>query len=131
MNKAIMIGRLTKAPDMRNTKSGKAVAIMSIAVNRKRDREQSDFFDVVVFGTLAEICAKHLVKGQQVCVIGEIQKRSYEANDGSKRYVTEIIADEVEFLAKPNGAANNTISDIPNTGAFEGFMDVREEELPF
>ena len=127
MNKVFIIGRLTKEPELRTTPNGVNVATMSVAVTRRMNREQADFFNVIAWRGLADNCAKYLVKGQQVAVAGELRTRSYEANDGSKRYVTEIQADDIEFLAKPGAASTSTDS-------FGGMQEVdyeSEDELPF
>ena len=118
-----IVGRLTKEPELRATPNGVNVATLNVAVTRRMNREQSDFFTVIAWRGLAENCAKYLVKGQQVAVAGELRTRSYEANDGSKRYVTEIQADDIEFLAKP-GAGKQS--------GFEGMDEVVDDgELPF
>lgn len=127
MNKVFIVGRLTKEPELRTTQNGVNVATMSVAVTRRMNREQADFFNVIAWRGLADNCAKYLVKGQQVAVAGELRTRSYEANDGSKRYVTEIQADDIEFLAKPGAASASADS-------FGGMQEVdyeSEEELPF
>ena len=127
MNKVFIIGRLTKEPELRTTPNGVNVATMSVAVTRRMNREEADFFNVIAWRGLADNCAKYLVKGQQVAVAGELRTRSYEANDGSKRYVTEIQADDIEFLAKPGAASTGTDS-------FGGMQEVdyeSEDELPF
>jgi len=127
VNKVFIIGRLTKEPELRTTPNGVNVATMSVAVTRRMNREQADFFNVIAWRGLADNCAKYLVKGQQVAVAGELRTRSYEANDGSKRYVTEIQADDIEFLAKPGAASTGTDS-------FGGMQEVdyeSEDELPF
>ena len=103
MNKVIMVGRLTKAPETRQTPNGVAVCTMSIAVTRQNNREEVDFFNVVAWRGLAENCGKYLVKGQQIAVAGHLETRSYEDKNGVKKYVTEIQADDVEFLAKAGG----------------------------
>ena len=100
---------------------------MSVAVTRRMNREQADFFNVIAWRGLADNCAKYLVKGQQIAVAGELRTRSYEANDGSKRYLTEIQADDIEFLAKPGAASASTDS-------FGGMREVGyedEDKLPF
>lgn len=106
MNKAILIGNLTRDPELRTTQSGVSACSFSIAVNRRfknQSGEQvTDFFNIVTWRRTAELCSQYLTKGRKVCVTGEIQNRSYDAKDGTKRYVTEIIADEVEFLS-PRG----------------------------
>ncbi|MCI6231700.1 MAG: single-stranded DNA-binding protein [Selenomonas sp.] len=105
MNKVILIGRLTRDPEVRYTQSGIAVCTFTLAVDRrfaKRDandgRPTADFIPIVCWRKLAEICGNNLVKGRRVGVEGSMQVRSYDAQDGSKRYVTEVVADEVEFL---------------------------------
>jgi single-strand DNA-binding protein len=105
MNKVIISGRLTKDPEVRYTQSGKAVASFTVAVNRRFSKEQqtTDFINCVAWDKLAEICADHIVKGSQVIVEGRLQVRTYDAQDGTKRYVTEIVASEVKFMgSKPD-----------------------------
>ena len=97
MNKVILIGNLTKDPEMRQTTGGTNVCTFSVAVNRRfKDKNtgeaQTDFFNIVVWRQLAELCGRYLAKGRKVCVTGELQNRSYDAKDGTKRYVTEILA---------------------------------------
>lgn len=127
MNKVSLIGRLTKDVDIRSTKSGKSVATFTIATDRRMKNaageKVADFHNIVVWGNLADLCGKYLAKGDKAAVIGELQNRSYEAKDGSKRTVTEIIADEVEFLS-PKGARVKAEST-------EGFTEIDDEELPF
>lgn len=102
MNRVILAGRLVRDPEVRYTQTGKAVASFTLAVNRRfsRSAEQNtaDFIPIVVWDKLAEICGNNLVKGSQVLVEGRIQVRSYDAQDGSKRYVTEVIAQDIEFM---------------------------------
>lgn len=127
MNKVILIGNLTKDPEVRTTNNGTYVTTFSIAVNRKykaQDGSQiTDFFDIVAWRQLAELCGKYLEKGRKVGIVGELQTRSYEAKDGTKRYVTEIVASEVEFLT-PKGSVQGTVD-------AEGFTDVDDQDLPF
>ena len=103
MNKCILIGNLTKDPELTTTSNGVAVCRFAIAVSRRfsnADGErETDFLNIVVWRSLAENCHKFLKKGSKVGVVGNIQSRSYDATDGTKRYVTEIIAEEVEFLS--------------------------------
>ena len=90
MNKAILIGNLTRDPEVRTTGSGTTVCTFTIAVNRRFQNQAgervSDFFNIVAWRQLGELCGKYLSKGRKVSVIGEIQNRSYDAKDGSKRY---------------------------------------------
>ena len=126
MNKTFLIGNLTKDVDLRTTTSGKTVASFSIAVNRRfkgQDGEkQTDFFTIIAWGQLGEMCSKYLAKGRKVAVVGELQTRSYE-KDGVKRYVTEIVADEVEFLSpRETGTEQEPTA---------GFTDIQDNDLPF
>ena len=104
MNKVFIVGRLTRDPEHRTTPNGVSVTTLGVAVTRRMNREEADFFNVVAWRGLADNCAKYLVKGQQIAVVGELRTRSYEAKDGTKRYVTEIQADDIEFLAKPGAS---------------------------
>lgn len=113
MQKWIGIGNLTKDIELSTTTSGVKVGKFTLAVGRRfanADGErETDFINVVVWRELAENCAKYLKKGSKCAVVGEIQVRSYDATDGTKRYVTEIVANEVEFLNSKqanNGAGN-------------------------
>lgn len=102
MNKVVLIGRLTKDPDLRFTAGkGTAVASFTIAVDRRfktPGQPEADFIPVVVWGKQAEATANYMSKGKLISVSGRIQTRNYEANDGTRRYVTEVVADEVQFL---------------------------------
>lgn len=105
MNVAMIIGRLVADPELRYIPStGKAVATFSVAVDRgfkgADGQKQTDFFNIVVWGKIAENCANYLAKGRLAGIKGQIQNRSYEDNNGVKKYITEIIADEVQFLDK-------------------------------
>lgn len=109
INCAIITGRLTRDPELRYIPStGKAVATFNIAVDRpytgKDGQKQTDFFNIVVWGKMAENCANYLAKGRLAAIKGSIQNRSYDAQDGTKRYITEIVADQVQFLEKATGA---------------------------
>ena len=101
MNKAILTGRLTKDPEHKTTPNDLSVTTFTIAVDRthKQGETKTDFLNIVTWRTLADNCAKFLQKGSKVGVVGQIQTRNYEDKQGVKRYVTEIIADEVEFLS--------------------------------
>lgn len=123
INTAIIIGNLTKDPDMRTTTNGISVTTFTLAVNRPYAKDETDFIPVVTWRTLAENCGKFLAKGRKCAVRGRIQTRSYDANDGTKRYVTEIVADEVQFLDKSREV---------DTGRDDAPMEpIDEEELPF
>ena len=127
MNRAMLIGRLTKEPELRATTSGISVCTFTLAVERRFKQEgqqQADFIPIVVWRSQADNCAKYLHKGSQAAVCGSIQTRSYDAPDGSKRYVTEIVADEVKFLSSPKQEEEEP--------AFrEPMQPAEEDDLPF
>lgn len=141
MNKAVLIGNLTKDPENRTTPNGTSVTTFTVAVQRTFNREEADFVPIVTWRGLADNCAKYLVKGQKVAVLGRIQTRSYEDQNNQKRYITEIIADDVEFLSKPSGASSQSSNagfpPEPNMGEEDlfanemGDMLMDDEELPF
>ena len=127
MNKVFLIGNLSKDPELRTTNSGKSVCTFSIAVNRRKDKDgnsTADFFSIVAWRQLAELCGKYLAKGRKVSVVGELQNRSYEANDGTNRHVTEIVANEIEFLT-PKGESKE------QANFAEGFTEIDGSDLPF
>ena len=101
MNRVILIGNLTRDPELKTTPNGVSVCQFSIAVGRrytdKSGEKQTDYFNIVAWRSLGENCGKYLAKGRKVGVVGELQTRSYEKN-GVKHYITEIVADDVEFL---------------------------------
>ncbi|MDY4677138.1 MAG: single-stranded DNA-binding protein [Candidatus Borkfalkiaceae bacterium] len=106
MNKVYLIGNLTRDPEVSETGSGLTLCRFSIAVNRNYSssdgERQTDFFNITVWRALAENCGKYLKKGSKVAVVGSLQNRSYEDKDGIKRNVTDIVANEVEFLSSKN-----------------------------
>lgn len=103
MNKIVLIGNLTKDPQKRATPNGISVCNFTIAVNRRfagADGEKAtDFFNIVTWRALADNCARYLSKGKKVAIVGELQARTYEANDGTTRMSLDVSADEVEFLS--------------------------------
>lgn len=139
MNKAILIGNLSRDPEMRTTASGVNVCSFGLAVNRRKaaDGTQAcDFFNVTAWRQLGESCAKYLTKGRKACVTGQIQMREYTATDGTRRTAVDIIADEVEFLPsgqRTDAGGAQTAPEIPATmdeARRGGFADV-DDELPF
>ncbi|ABA87902.1 single-strand-binding protein [Syntrophotalea carbinolica DSM 2380] len=107
VNKVILVGNLGKDPELRYTASGTAVANFSLATTeRYKDRdgnsqEKTEWHNIVAWRQLAEICGKYLSKGRQVYIEGKIQTRSYEDRDGNRRYITEIVADQMQMLGRP------------------------------
>lgn len=149
MNKVILIGNLTRDPETRTLQSGVTLCSFGLAVNRRRKTEGQpdvDFFTVTAWRQLGELCARYLSKGRKVCVVGQIQVRTYDAQDGTKRTAVDIVADDVEFLssAQQGGeyapptpgapAAHAAPAPAAPSGfspAESGFTQVDEDELPF
>ena len=137
MNKVILIGRLAADPETRTTSGGNSVCTFRLAVQRRHKNQDgtrtADFLTVIAWRQLADLCARYLSKGRQCAVVGQIQTRTYDAQDGSKRYVTEIIADEVEFLGSAEGAGSGGAQATQQTQPPEGFteIDMDDDELPF
>ena len=134
MNRVILIGNLVNDPEIRTTQSGITNCSFRLAVTRKYTNadgvREADFLPIVAWRKTAELCAKYLQKGRKVAVEGSIQTRSYDAQDGSKRYVTEIIADSVEFLS--SGATANSAAPARTDQEPEGFVPMPDDdELPF
>lgn len=126
MNKVIEIGHMVCDPELRQTGTGKAVCTFGLAVQRRHANAQgvrkADFFPVVAWQQTAELVHRYLKKGDRCAVHGSLQTRSYD-KDGEKRYITEIIADEVEFLNyRPKTEAGDEGG---------GFVEVQDDELPF
>ena len=115
MNKVFLIGRLTRDPELRYTGSNTAVATFSLAVNRnyanQNGEREADFINIVVWRKQAENVKNYLQQGSQVAIDGRIQTRSYDDNNGQKRYVTEVIANSVEFMGSKN---SNNGSSMPS-----------------
>lgn len=149
MNKAIIIGRLVRDPEMRTTSSGTNTTTFTVAVSRNftnaNGERETDFLNCVAWRKQAENIAKYCTKGSQVAVEGRIQTRNYDAQDGTKRYVTEIIADNVTFLGAKGGSvpaddsnfeggsANIATTDI-SEDPFKDFGDevaLSDDDLPF
>lgn len=135
MNKVILIGNLTRDPELRRTNSGLAVCTFTLAVNRLKNKDgvsQADYITVQTWRTSAENCAKFLSKGRKVAIVGKLATRSYE-KDGRKVYVTEVVADDVEFLTPRNyqGDGGYQPDDGDDAADSQGFTPVDDEELPF
>ena len=160
MNKVFLIGRLTRDPELRYTGNNTAVATFSIAVNRNfsnaQGEREADFINIAVWRKQAENVKNYLSQGSQVAIDGRIQTRSYDGQDGQKRYVTEVVADNVEFLGTKNSSnagsntsksaeptpydfAEPTDADIPKStdvdsnpfADFGASIEISDDELPF
>ncbi len=136
MNKVILLGRLTKDPEVRYTQTNNTlVASFTLAVNRRFVKEgeerQSDFINIVAWGKTGEFCSKYFKKGQQIAVVGRIQTRNWDDEQGQKHYITEVIAEEAYFAETKkdeNGTAEN--QDATNTSDFQ-VTDNTDDDLPF
>ena len=141
MNKVLITGHLANDPEAITTQSGVSRSTFRVAVQRRFTNAQgvreADFLTVVAWRQTADFCNKYLTKGRLVAVEGSIQTRSYDAQDGSKRYVTEIIADSVEALGKRD---DDRPADAPNTAPqrneqqkmdYSNFTEVEDDQLPF
>ena len=133
MNRVVLIGNLTRDPETATTSGGVQKCSFTIAVQRRFANAQgvreADFIPVVAWRQLAELCSRYLSKGRKVGVEGSIQTRSYDAQDGTKRYVTEVIADGVEFLGSKDEAREPSTPAQPQSDA--GYTEVDDDELPF
>lgn len=132
LNKVILIGRLTRDPEVRYTQSGKAVTTFDLAVDRSvanaQGQRETDFIPIVTWGKLAETCGNYLNKGRLVAVDGRLQIRSYETQDGQKRRVAEVVADGVRFLDRGKDTANAAGAGAGAGAAGDVFPD---DDIPF
>lgn len=120
LNKVLLIGRMTKDPDLKSTPSNVAVVAFTIAVDRKYakpgEERQADFISCVAWRSTAEFVAKHFTKGQMINVVGALQVREWVATDGSKRWATEVIVDEVNFCGEKKDPLNDVVNAVNNMG---------------
>ncbi|MEG1508960.1 MAG: single-stranded DNA-binding protein [Clostridia bacterium] len=130
MNKIILIGNLAKDPELKTTPNGVAVCSFTLAVSRRFAQGETDFIPIIVWRAQAENCAKYLRKGSKAAISGSLQIRTYDGNDGTKKYVTEVIADEVQFLnAKSEQADEPAKFNKAPIGELTQAVD--DENLPF
>ncbi len=137
MNKVFLIGRLTRDPELRYTSSNIAVATFSLAVNRNftnnSGEREADFINIVVWRKQAENVKNYLSQGSQVAIDGRIQSRSYDGEDGKRRYITEVIADNVEFLGTKKSNQGNAVpqgAPVPQTDNSNASQDVTPYDFP-
>ena len=141
LNRAILIGRLTKDPEMRYTSNGTPVTNFTLAIERpfenKDGKKETDFVDIVAWRKLAELSADYLIKGQKAAVEGRLQVRSYEVqsgeNQGQKRTVTEVVAENIQFLEKPRGKGSQAKKEPaqPGPSEEERESDFDPDQVPF
>lgn len=136
LNKVLLIGNLTRPPELRYTPSGTAVADLRLAVNRNyttqtgEKREEACFLTVVVWGKQAESCGEYLDKGSQVFVEGRLQTRDWESKEGQKRSVTEVVAERVQFMSRTKTPAG-VASGAPAAASFSEDVPGGEDDVPF
>jgi single-strand DNA-binding protein len=133
LNKVQLIGHLGKDPELRYTSSGIAVATFSLATSEKRKKDgetitKTEWHNIVTWRSLAELCEKYLKKGRLVFIEGKIQTRSYDDRDNNKRYITEIVADNVKFLEK--NSSQHSEPSIPQPPQHQG-DNWEEDDIPF
>lgn len=144
MNKVILMGRLTRDPEVRYSQGENAMAVARYALavdrkyNRNNDEQSADFINCVAFGRNGEFAEKYLRKGTKIVVVGHIQTGSYINKDGIRVYTTDVIVDEHEFAESKNSSSNNAGSSSDSTPSYDsagdGFMNIPDgidEELPF
>jgi single-strand DNA-binding protein len=143
-NRIILVGNLTRDPEIRYTQSGKAVTKFTLAVNNPRNKEETTFVDVVAWDRLGETCNTYLKKGSSTLVEGRLVIRSYDDKDGNKRKATEVVIDNMQMLSS-RGAGSESGGDIGSSGAYAGarsgaangssagdsFGDELDDEIPF
>lgn len=132
MNRVILIGRLTRDPELRYTANGAAVASFCLAVDQQyknsNGEKETDFINIVAWNNLGERCGEYLAKGKQAAVDGRLQIRSYEDSNGSKRTVAEVVADNVQFLSPKDAVSRQDRDELAASVTSGPFPD---EDLPF
>lgn len=133
LNRVILIGRLTRDPEMRFTTSGVQVTTFSLAVNRpfsnKQGEKETDFIDIVAWRQLGELCANYLHRGQMAAVEGRLEIQTYEAQDGQKRKAARVVASNVEFLSPRDSGPGSKSGSY--SGELGSEVDLAGEEIPF
>lgn len=136
LNMVFLMGNLTRDPDLRYTPNGQAVASFTVATNRRwndattgEQKDAAEFTDIVVWGKLAENVANYMKKGRRIHVIGRLQTRSWEAQDGSKKYKTEVIANDVIFLDRAGSApSGDGVDAIPEDDVNQAPEDTKKKD---
>ena len=127
-NKVFLIGNLTKDPELSTTNSGINYSRFTLAVPkryRKDEEQEAEFINIITWRVQADNCQKYLKKGSKACVVGSLQTRNYEAQDGTKRYITEVVAEEVEFLSTKKSEESEKPTEIKNDNS------AIDDDLPF
>ncbi|EGW40675.1 single-stranded DNA-binding protein [Desulfosporosinus sp. OT] len=133
LNRVVLVGRLTKDPELRYTPNGIAISNFTLAVDRKfknaQGQRETDFIPCVVYRQLAELCANYLAKGKLASVDGRIQIRTYNDKDGQKRWVTEVVAEDVHFLSPKDGQTGAPAH--TSNGTHYGHEVNLDDDIPF
>ena len=130
MNKVVLMGRLTKDPELRFAAgSGKGVCRFTVAINRQFKRDESDFINCVAFGKPGETISEHFAKGNRIALTGNIRTGSYEAQDGTKRYTTDVVVESFEFIETKNSTSNS--DDSFGTGIPDDVVPETDGDMPF
>ena len=136
MNKVILVGNLSRDPELTTTNGGVSVCRVTVAVQRRFQNSEgerdADFINIVVWRAQAENCHKFLKKGSKCGIVGRLQTSSYDGQDGAKRYVTEVVADEVEFLStRSAGSDNGSVEEKPAAKKVAELEPIDDDSLPF
>lgn len=142
MNKVILVGRLTRDPELRVTQSGISVCSFSVACDRRYvkqgEERKADFINCIAWRQTGEFVSRYFAKGNRIALEGSLQTRDWTDNDGKKRYATEVIVDNVEFAQSKSetngGYASQNVNDSTASGGdsdIDGFMPIEDEDLPF
>lgn len=131
MNRVVLMGRMTKDPEMRQTQSGVSVCRFSLAVNRrfaKEGQQNADFINCTAWRQQADFISKYFQKGNMIAIVGSIQTSSWDGQDGKKQYSTDVLVDEAYFT----GSKENTSAPADTSGGFDGFMEMPDNDnLPW
>ena len=134
MNKIILVGRLTKDPEVRTTSAGFNTVNFTVAVNRnfknKEGNYDADFLPCVAFRQTADFISKFFKKGNMICLDGRVQTRNYDAADGSKRYVTEVVVENVEFVGGKNDSSSSSNTDFIDEPSVAPIDEMPEYDIP-
>jgi single-strand DNA-binding protein len=138
-NKVILGGRLTADPELKTTQNGLSVTTVNIAIGRKFAKDETDFISVTAWRQTAELICNYFKKGSSICIVGSLQVRNYTDKDGNKRYITEVVADEVNFVDSKgeNGGGNNNTPYVPDAykkpaeAPVMEEIDLEDDMLPF
>lgn len=138
LNRVVLVGNLTRDIDLRSTPSGKSVTTLRIAVNRRWKKESgetvdnADYFNVVAWGKLAELCNEYIGKGSPIAVDGRLQSRSWETQEGQKRATVEVVAENIQFLGQPRGSTRAETPEV-EVNQVQQSQDIStdNEDIPF